>query len=53
MINIKIVIKRDKKPQITLEQFVGGLFALNQLYGNNSQELNKAVGRYYDKWCRR
>lgn len=53
MINIKIVIKRNKKPQMTLEQFVGGLLALNQLYGNNSQELNKAVGRYYDKWCRR
>ena len=53
MINIKIVIKRNKKPQITLKQFIKGLIALNQIYGKDSQELNKAVGRYYDKWCRR
>lgn len=53
MINIRIVVKRDKKPQITLKQFIRGLIALNQIYGKDSQELNKAVGRYYDKWCRR
>lgn len=53
MINIRIVIERDKKSQITLKQFIKGLIALNQIYGKDSQELNKAIGRYYDKWCRR
>ena len=53
MINIRIVVKRDKKPQITLQEFINGLKALNEIYGNDSQELNEAVGRYYNKWCQR
>ena len=48
MIRINIFIPGDKKPELTLREFVAKLKILNAIYGNDSEELNIAVGKLYD-----
>lgn len=52
--DIKItIIKFKRENRLTLKELVTAGWELNQIYGDDSQELAAAIGRLFDNYCRR
>lgn len=52
MSKIERLLNRRRK-DLTLGDIIRALKALNCIYGNDSVELARAVGRFFDNFCRR